>query len=562
MLVQRIAQLLCAAAVVASGLVVAPPASATAPVLDQQANLSMGTSASAFVGDIMPVAQLFVARSSGSLTSVKVRISRFSNAPAANLTIGIYATQNGIPTGPALAEKVYESNYLGTLSSDTVAATLVEAAFTPGPEVAAGNVYAIQLSTSDPNPGYRWFAGHYCMPGMYYSASSNAWLQSEFPMAFETYVDNTPVPTDVLPAPLLFKATPQSGSASVTFAMCRGSGAYLHPEIDLGLTDLEFDVNGSNSWQPLGRPENYSPVTIPGLTNNVSSSIRLRAVAGSSTSGASNPISVVPENPAVVSLVATPITGGMSIAFTPCRNGGGPLTNIEYNISNSGWVRPDPVVTTSPITISGLTDGQPITVQLRATNATMTGASSEVLENVIPGVGGTPVAGTVTTCTLPDAAPGGNGSSGGSDSGVPQSPVQVVSEQPVVTPVITPVITPPAQTPSTPSSPSIVATTTSPEEPPSVVRVTKPAGSTIAQAPVVKVSVSEPIQVQVSGLRASTPMSVQRWLNGRWQIVGAVTSGPGGGVRTPKITAAKPGAFMVRIGSAKAGWKFVRVVAG
>jgi hypothetical protein len=93
------------------------------------------------------------------------------------------------------------------------------------------------------------------------------------------------------------------------------------------------------------------------------------------------------------------------------------------------------------------------------------------------------------------------------------------------------------------------------------VRVTKPAGDTAAEAPVVKVSVAEPIQVQVSGLPASTRMSVQRWVNGRWQMVGAVTSGPAGGVRTPEITAKKPGAFMVRIGSAKAGWKFVRVVA-
>lgn len=561
MFVQRISQLLCAAAVVASGLVVAPPASATAPVLDQQANLSQGTRAYAYLGDTMPTAQLFVARSNGSLTSVRVSISRSSGQPATDLTIGIYATQNGIPTGTALAEKVYDSTYLnaaGNLSLDTDSPpSWVEAVFTSPPSVTAGTVYAIQLTTTDPWPKYRWFTGDYCLPGMYYSESSNAWLQSEYPLAFETYVDGTAVPSGNLPAPLLFKATPQWGSASVTFGMCRGSGAYLHPELDLGLTDLEFDVNGSNSWQPLGRPENYSPVTISGLTNNVSSSIRLRALAGSSTSGASNPMSVVPGNPAVVSLVATPIAGGVSIAFTPCRNGGGPLTNIEYNTNDAGWVRPDPAVTTSPITISGLTDGQPITVRLRASNATMTGESSALLENVIPGAGGTPVAGTVTTCTLPDAAPGGNGSSGGSDFSAPQSPVQVVSEQPIIPPVITT----PAQTPSAPSSPPIETTTTSPVDPPSVVRVTKPAGSTIAQAPVVKVPVSEPIQVQVSGLRASTRMSVQRWLNGRWQIVGAVTSGPGGGVRTPKITAAKPGAFMVRIGSAKAGWKFVRVEA-
>ena len=75
----------------------------------------------------------------------------------------------------------------------------------------------------------------------------------------------------------------------------------------------------------------------------------------------------VPQAP--TSLVATPGNGQLEIAFTPGSDGGSSITNYEYTINGgSTWVALNPVDTTSPVTISGLTNGTSYTVSLRALN--------------------------------------------------------------------------------------------------------------------------------------------------------------------------------------------------
>lgn len=330
-------------------------------------------------------------------------------------------------------------------------------------------------------------------------------------------------------------------------------GEYLDAGEELPVLGYEYDVDWIEAWTP-AEPGTSSPVLITGLVDGGGYWIRLRPVRANGPGLPSNYDRVEPGRPdAPAGLVVTPVAGGVSVAYTPCYEGAAPITGFEYD-TGAGWVASDAATIWGPVVISGLTDGTLVAVKLRAVHSVVPSYDSEAI-TVTPGAGQPVVTGTTTTCSRsgpsrPVVTPP---SSGGSDSGVPQSSVQVVTQQPVNTPTV--------ETPSTPSTTSTAPTPTAPAESTAVVRVTKPAASTAAQAPVVKVSVSEPIKVQVSGLPPSTKMSVQRWLNGRWQIVGAVTSGPGGGVRTPEMMANKAGGFLVRIGSAKAGWKFVRVVA-
>lgn len=629
-------------ALMATG-VVSVPASA-APAVDQVSPLA-GVGGSAWIGSNYPTAQPFVPQVTGSLTSVSLPLARnvWGNSYT-NFTVSVYATSEGLPTGQPLASVAFGQSDVNALTQDRAnPPSTVNAVFSSPPNVTAGTVYAIRVTTTDTGDAYHWFSGTYCLGHIYQRASSNGrWLSGDGSLAFTTYVDGTPDASSGIPKPVGVRADLGDSSATVSFGTCSGSGA----PVDYGITNYEYSLNGGTSWQALSPADAASPVTVPGLTNGVAATIKLRAVTASGTGPASDSVTPVPQPPsppedlsvvnipggarvsftggggngtaitryeyeldlngtwiptdpgtsspvtisgledgafhwlrlravnavgvsglawfdfqwfvkpgipdAPAGLVATPVAGGVSVAYTPCYEGAAPITEIEFD-AGAGWMPSDAATIWGPVVISGLTDGTPVAVKLRAVNSAAPSYDSETI-TVTPGVGQPVVTGSTTTCSRPGPTrPVSNPpSSGGSGSGTPQSSVQVVSEQPV--------ITAPAQTPSTASSTS-AAPTTQPEEPPAVVRVTKPAGDTAAQAPVVKVSVSEPIQVQVSGLPASTRMTVQRWLNGRWQSVGAVTSGPAGGVRTPEMTAKKPGAFMVRIGSAKAGWKFVRVVA-
>lgn len=628
-------------ALLATGVVSVP--AVAAPVADQVSG-PVNTAGSAWPGSwFTAVAQLFVPQVSGTLTEVRLPMGRNEFGTPTTFTVSILATSQGVPTGTALASHTFGPSNFPTLTEGRVSPpSTVSAVFDTPASVTSGTVYAIRVTTTDAGDPYHWFSGDYCL-GHVYQQRSSTWLAGVGALGFTTYVDGTPDASSGIPKPVGVRPTEGSNSATLGFGTCSGSGA----PADYGITNYEYSLNGGTSWQALSPADATSPVTVPGLTNRIASTIKLRAVTASGIGPASDSVTVTPvaqrptepaftsvvnipggawlsftggegngspilryeyeldfngvwiptdpgtsspvsisglENSGVgrwirlravneagastptyyesvvvpgipdapAGLVATPVAGGISIAYTPCYEGAAPVTEFEHD-TGAGWVTSDTSSIWEPVVISGLTDGTPVSVKLRAVNSVAASYDSETL-TVTPGAGQPVVTGTTTTCsrpgpTRPVSTPP---SSGGSGSGAPQSSVQVIEQ---------PVITAPAQTPSTTSSTPTGTTTTRPEEPPSVVRVTKPAGDTAAQAPVVKVSVAEPIQVQVSGLPASTRMSVQRWVNGRWQMVGAVTSGPAGGVRTPEITAKKPGAFMVRIGSAKAGWKFVRVVA-
>lgn len=79
---------------------------------------------------------------------------------------------------------------------------------------------------------------------------------------------------------------------------------------------------------------------------------------------ASNASTCVPAPP--MSLTATPGNGTASISFTPGVSGGSAITNYKYSLDGSTYTAFSPAVTSTPVTIPGLTNGSSYTLRLKA----------------------------------------------------------------------------------------------------------------------------------------------------------------------------------------------------
>ena len=91
---------------------------------------------------------------------------------------------------------------------------------------------------------------------------------------------------------------------------------------------------------------------------------------------------------APTSLVATPGDGSASIAFTPGANCGPAITKYQVKVGAGAWT--DVVGTTSPITVTGLTNYATAKIKLRAVNSVGAGPASAVVP-VRPRVVGSPL---------------------------------------------------------------------------------------------------------------------------------------------------------------------------
>lgn len=136
-------------------------------------------------------------------------------------------------------------------------------------------------------------------------------------------------------------------------------------------------VVGSSVYDP-----NSATITLPStpLTNvtntklllNVSnSSAFLTDSSGQQTITNSSVVfraadTTVPAAP--TSLVATPGDAQASISFTPGSNGGSAITNYKYSLDGSTFTALSPSVTSSPVTITGLTNGTTYNIYLKAVN--------------------------------------------------------------------------------------------------------------------------------------------------------------------------------------------------
>jgi len=174
-------------------------------------------------------------------------------------------------------------------------------------------------------------------------------------------------------APTSLVATPGDGSASIAFTAGANGG--------VAITKYQYQV-GSGSW--VDTVGTASPISISGLTNGTNYSIKLRAVNSAGNGAASDAVSVTPRTTpaAPTGLVATPGNGSASIAFTAGADGGAAITKYQYKVGSGSWT--DAVGTTSPISISGLTNYTTYDISLRAVNSAGNGAASVSSVSVTP----------------------------------------------------------------------------------------------------------------------------------------------------------------------------------
>ena len=169
-----------------------------------------------------------------------------------------------------------------------------------------------------------------------------------------------------------------------------------------------------------------SPVTVGGLTNGTSYTFIVTAVTNygvssdaSSASAAATPYTV-PTAP--TSLAAIPTNTNVAISFTaPTNDGGSAITNYEYSFNGSSWAALSPADSTSPITVSSLTQNTVYSVYLRAVNVVGSGAASTAVTFTTAGVptGTTTISSvssiTTTTATVNFSTTAGGGAITGYD---------------------------------------------------------------------------------------------------------------------------------------------------
>ena len=188
-------------------------------------------------------------------------------------------------------------------------------------------------------------------------------------------------------APRSLIGTSGNGSGSVAFTapFNRGSSA---------ISNYQYSLNNGISWLTRSPASIASPLTLSGLTNGTTYSVRLRAVNASGAGAASDAVTItpgtVPGAPTITG--ATPMNGAASVSFTaPLSNGGVAITNYQYSTNGgSSWVTRWPTSTSSPLQIGSLTNGTSYSIRLRAVNGVGFGAQSATV-SVTPLGGGSTV---------------------------------------------------------------------------------------------------------------------------------------------------------------------------
>ena len=205
-------------------------------------------------------------------------------------------------------------------------------------------------------------------------------------------------PATIPGAPSISRLEPASSSLGIIFSPPASNGG-------AAITNYEFSIDGGLTWTTRSPASTSSPWTIGGLVDGTSYSVQLRAVNGQGSGNisvaASGTPASLPSNP-VISSIDVPITGrSLWVNFsTPSNDGGSSIVTYQYSINGgSSWLsRTDGQTTSSPLKISGLTNGNSYSISIRATNIRGAGISSPI-EIGIPA--GRPSAPTISSVDAP-----------------------------------------------------------------------------------------------------------------------------------------------------------------
>ena len=167
--------------------------------------------------------------------------------------------------------------------------------------------------------------------------------------------------------------TAVAGSSAATVTVSAGSGGAPASYV---VTAVEDNSKSCTVTGAAGSCE------ISGLTNGTSYSFTATATNISGTSApslGSNSVTPAAAPDAPTSLDATPGDGSASIAFTLGADNGAAITNIEYSTDDGATWRTRLGPATSPLAITGLTNGTAYQVKLRAINSVGNGTPSSAV---------------------------------------------------------------------------------------------------------------------------------------------------------------------------------------
>ena len=163
-----------------------------------------------------------------------------------------------------------------------------------------------------------------------------------------------------------------SGQASIAFS----TGTFAGTTYTITSSPGSYTASGSSS-----------PITITGLQSStqytytaVASSKYGISLASSASTGVT--ATTVPQAPTIGT--ATAADSSATLTFTAGETGGSSITNYKYSTNNSTYTAFSPAQTSSPLTISGLTNGTSYSFYLKAVNANGDSTASAASNSVIP----------------------------------------------------------------------------------------------------------------------------------------------------------------------------------
>ena len=268
---------------------------------------------------------------------------------------------------------------------------------------------------------------------------------AESDLKFETQADVAPnAPTNVT-------VTPGDEQLSVSFTAPSSNGGSLP-------TNYSYSTDGGSNWTDRNPASTATTFVISGLTNGTSYSVQVRAINGAGPGAASasvttNPVGV-PFAPTITGI--TPGDSTLSVAFTAPGDGGSSITNYKYSIDGTTYVALNPQSSSSPLVITGLTNGTAYTVTIRAVNA-IGDSSSSAPENATPAVAVAPPPATTPPPPAPTPTP--------TPEPLPEEE-ELPEPSPSPEPTPAPAAQPPAASPSPQPTPNVTAAAPAPEPEP------------------------------------------------------------------------------------------------